>query len=72
MDLPIISSGVEMAAGVRGLNLLICQPQVVLCIDSPLSNPFEPLLKWKEGMEKEGLRLNARETKIMWCQMSKG
>ena len=28
--------------------------------------------KWKEGMEKKGLRVNAGKTKIMWCRLSMG
>ena len=28
--------------------------------------------KWKEGMEKKGLRVNAGKTKLMWCRLSMG
>ena len=28
--------------------------------------------KWKEGIKKKGLRVNAGKTKIMWCKVSKG
>ena len=28
--------------------------------------------KWKKGMEKKGLRVNAGKTKIMWCRLSMG
>ena len=33
---------------------------------------LEKVSKWKEGMEKKGLRVNAGKTKIMWCKVSKG
>ena len=29
---------------------------------------LEKVRKWKEGMEKKGLRVNAGKTKIMWCR----
>ena len=28
---------------------------------------LEKVRKWNEGMEKNGLRVNAGKTKIMWC-----
>ena len=31
---------------------------------------LEKVRKWKEGMEKKGLRVNAGKTKIMWCRLS--
>ena len=33
---------------------------------------LEKVRKWKEGMEKKGLRVNAGKTKIMWCKVSMG
>ena len=33
---------------------------------------MEKVRKWKEGMEKKGLRVNAGKTKIIWCRMSMG
>ena len=33
---------------------------------------LEEVRKWKEGMEKKGLRVNAGKTKVMWCQVSMG
>ena len=33
---------------------------------------LEKVRKWKEGMEKKGLRVNAGKTKIMWCRLSMG
>ena len=33
---------------------------------------LEKMRKWKEGMEKKGLRVNAGKTKIMWCRLSMG
>ena len=33
---------------------------------------LEKMRKWKEGMEKKGLRVNAGKTKVMWCQVNKG
>ena len=33
---------------------------------------LEKVRKWKEGMEKKGLRVNAGKTKVMRCQMSMG
>ena len=33
---------------------------------------LEKARRWKEGMEKKGLRVNAGKTKIMWCKVSKG
>ena len=33
---------------------------------------LEKVRKWKEGMEKKGLRVNAGKTKFMWCKVSKG
>ena len=33
---------------------------------------LETVRKWKEGMEKKGLRVNAGKTKIMWCRLSMG
>ena len=33
---------------------------------------LEKVRKWKEGMEKKGLRGNAGKTKIMWCRPNMG
>ena len=33
---------------------------------------LEKVRKWKEGMEKKGLRVNAGKTKIMWRRLSMG
>ena len=33
---------------------------------------LEKVRKWKEGMEKKSLTVNAGKTKVMWCQVSKG
>ena len=33
---------------------------------------MEKVRKWKEEMEKKGLRVNAGKTKIMWCRLSMG
>ena len=33
---------------------------------------LEKVRKWKEGMEKNSLRVNVGKTKIMWCKVSKG
>ena len=33
---------------------------------------LEKVRKWKEGMEKNGLRVNAGKTKIMWCRLNMG
>ena len=33
---------------------------------------LEKVKNWKKGMEKKGLRVNARKTKIMWCMISMG
>ena len=32
---------------------------------------LEKVRKWRQGMEKKGLRVNAGKTKVMWCQVSK-
>ena len=31
---------------------------------------LEKVRKWKEGMEKKRVRVNAGKTQIMWCQVS--
>ena len=33
---------------------------------------LDKVRKWKEGMEKKGLRVNAGKTKIMWCRLGMG
>ena len=33
---------------------------------------LEKVRKWKEGMEKKGLRVNAGKTKIMWYRLGMG
>ena len=33
---------------------------------------LEKVRKWKEGMEKKGLRVNAGKAKVMWCRLSMG
>ena len=33
---------------------------------------LEKVRKWKEGMEKKGLRVNTGKTKVMWCRLSMG
>ena len=33
---------------------------------------LEKVRKWKEGMEKKGLRVNSGKTKIMWCMVNMG
>ena len=33
---------------------------------------LEKVRRWKKGMEKKGLRVNAGKKKIMWCQVNRG
>ena len=33
---------------------------------------LEKMMKWKKGMGRNGLRVYAENTKVMFCQLSKG
>ena len=52
------------------MELLYADDLVLIVVTKELI--LEKVRKWKEGMEKKGLRVNAGKTKVMWCQVSKG
>ena len=50
------------------MGLLYVDDLVLIADTKELS--LEKVRKWKEGMEKKGLRVNAGKTKVMWCQLN--
>ena len=54
------------------MELLYVDVLVLIAETRELLLLLKKVRQWKEGMEKKEMRVNAEETKVMWCQVNKG